>query len=370
MDKSRPLLIVAESGRALAASARRGGYIPFVADRFGDQDTLAVAEAHTLIDLSRPINGNKLISALEDLLAGRGCSGIVCGSGFEDDTRLLAFIAGRWNLLGNTADVVACIKEPLAFAALCAAARVPHPETSLSPPADRVNWFVKRAGGSGGWHIRRADGAAEVAKGCYFQRRIEGIPVSALMLCNGSGGVAVLGFTAQWAAPTPWHPFRYGGAVRPAELDEGVKASMVAAVTRICQETALVGLNSADFMVDGDTFHLLEINPRPSATFDLFEMEEKSLFAVHVEACAGVLPSRGPVYGSAMAGAIVYAERDFVVPAIDWPDWIADRSPAGSQICAEQPVCSVFARAANAQQARHLVEDRIAAVHKMLDARV
>ena len=36
----RTVLIAAISGRALAASARRGGYVPLVADFFGDADTL------------------------------------------------------------------------------------------------------------------------------------------------------------------------------------------------------------------------------------------------------------------------------------------------------------------------------------------
>jgi predicted ATP-grasp superfamily ATP-dependent carboligase len=294
----------------------------------------------------------------------------VCGSGFEDDPALLARINERWVLLGNAAEVVARIKDPLAFAALCAAAGVPHPETSLSPPADTTNWLVKRTGGAGGWHIRRADGAAELGKDCYFQRRVEGIPVSALMLCDGRGNAMVLGFTAQWAAPTPRHPFRYGGAVRPAELDEGAKASMIAAVKRICRETALKGLNSADFMIDRDAFHLLEMNPRPSATFDLFDIEQASLFAAHVEACAGVMPAEPPAFKDAMAGAIVYAERELAAPAIDWPHWTADRPFGGCRIRAEQPVCSVFARGINAQQARRLVEERVAAIREMLHARV
>lgn len=364
------MLIVSESGRALAASARRAGYVPLVADRFGDQDTLAVAGGHALVDLSRPIDGDRLVEALECLVAGRDCCGIVCGSGFEDDAALLARIGGRWTLLGNAPEAVARIKDPAAFAALCAAVNVPHPEISLLPPGDRTNWLVKRAGGAGGWHIRQAKDADDPGDGYYFQRRVSGTPISMLVAGDGRGGVAVLGFTAQWSAPTPKYPFRYGGAVRPAELEEGIKAPMIGAVTRICREIALKGLNSADFMVDGNTFHLLEINPRPGATFDLFEMEEKSLFAIHVEACAGVLPSHRPISGSAMAGAIVYAQCDVAAPAIAWPDWTADRPPAGGRIRAEQPVCSVFARAADSQRARRLVEERIAAVHELLDARV
>ncbi|MEJ2432582.1 MAG: ATP-grasp domain-containing protein, partial [Pseudolabrys sp.] len=83
--------------------------------------------------------------------------------------------------------------------------------------------------------------------------------------------VMVLGFSAQWAAPLPGRPFRYGGAVRPAPLANGVLRAMTAAIERLNAAVPLTGLASADFLVDGDAFHLLEVNPRPGASFDLFE---------------------------------------------------------------------------------------------------
>jgi predicted ATP-grasp superfamily ATP-dependent carboligase len=133
----------------------------------------------------------------------------------------------------------------------------------------------------------------------------------------------------------------------------------------------LVGLNSADFLVDGHKFHLLEINPRPGASFDLFELQDvpqsTSLFALHVDACGGSLPAQAPRYRDVMAGAIVYAERDIAAaPALDWPDWVSDRPVAGSRIEANQPLCSVFARAATAAEARALVEQRSAKIYALL----
>jgi predicted ATP-grasp superfamily ATP-dependent carboligase len=130
----------------------------------------------------------------------------------------------------------------------------------------------------------------------------------------------------------------------------------------------LVGLNSADFVVDGDAIQLLEVNPRPGATFDLFEPEASSLFALHVDACRGTLPTSVPSYRGAMAGAIIYAKRDMAAaPALDWPEWTADRPPAGTRIGNEQPVCSVFARGETATEARQLVEQRSANVHALFD---
>ena len=363
------MLIAAASGRALAASAAQAGFVPLVADAFGDQDTLAACAGHVRVDLRGPLDGDKLIEALDTLAAGGDCGGAVCGSGFEHRADLLARIAQRWPLLGNAAETVARIKDPMEFARLCRAADVAHPDTALVPPVDPPAWLSKRVGGSGGWHIRPAAGVT-AGKGFYFQRRVAGEAVSALLLGDGRN-VMLLGFSAQWTAPLPRHPFRYGGAVRPATLRDEVMQSMTAAVERFNAAMPLIGLNSADFLVDGDVFHLLEINPRPGASFDLFELQDApqnaSLFALHVEACGGSLPAQAPRYRDAMAGAIVYAERDIgAAPALDWPNWVSDRPVAGSRIEANQPLCSVSARAETAAEARALVEERSAKIHGLL----
>jgi predicted ATP-grasp superfamily ATP-dependent carboligase len=365
MDRGRPVLIAAASGRALAASARRGGFAPLVADRFGDLDTLDVAEGHVRADLARPIDGDRLMTALGALADGRDCLGIVCGSGFEDRPDLLKRIGARWQLLGSAPDTVAMLKDPIAFARLCADVGVRHPQTSLTPPVDTAGWLVKRIGGSGGWHIRPA-GQGKANADDYFQRRVAGRPVSALLLGDGKR-VKVLGFSEQWPAPTARYPYRYGGAVRPAALDTGMCRAAEAAIARLAVRVPLVGLNSADFLIDSSGFHLLEINPRPSATFDLFEPDGGSLFALHVEACNGRLPEQPPRLDGAMAGAIVYADRAIVaVPAVVWPDWTADRPAAGSRIDGDEPVCSVFARAPTADAAKRLLDERCEAVRSLV----
>lgn len=218
-------------------------------------------------------------------------------------------------------------------------------------------------------HVRAASDSKAEGEGVYFQRKVAGEPVSALVLGDGRRAM-VLGFSAQWAAPSRRHPFRYGGAVRPTALAEDVKQAMTAAIARLVAQVPLTGVNSADFLVDGKTFHLLEVNPRPGATFDLFEPEGSSLFALHLEACAGMLPAHAPEFIGAMAGAIVYAEHDIdPVPMLEWPEWTADRPVAGSRIKADGPLCSVFARADTPAQAKALVEHRVAQVQAMLGAR-
>jgi len=361
MDSATPVLIAAISGRALAASARRGGYVPLVADFFGDEDTRALAEAHVRLDtnLARGMVADELLDALDTLAAAWRPAGTVCGTGFEDRPELLARISQRWALLGNSAETVARVKDPVEFAALCRECRIPHPPTSFSQPANARGWLAKRRGGAGGTHVTPASDAAESVSADYFQRRVDGTPVSALILANG-GRSMVLGFSAQWSAPSRAHPFRYGGAVRPAGLSLQLIAAMTAAVERLVAGVPLVGLNSADFLVDGEKFWLLEINPRPGATLDIFEPADVSLFGLHMAAIRGSLPERAPVLSGAVAAATVYAPHDIrSVPTIDWPPWTADRQNAGTRVSAGDPICTVLAQAADPVVAKALAAQRM-----------
>jgi predicted ATP-grasp superfamily ATP-dependent carboligase len=307
------------------------------------------------------MQSREVLDALAALADGRRPAGIVCGTGFEDRTGLLAQIAERWPLIGNAPEVVARVKDPLALAALCRDGDIPHPDVSLRRPTDASGWLVKRHGGAGGRHVNAAFDL-DRSDGTYFQRRVSGTPVSALILAS-HGRALILGFSAQWASPTPQAPFRYGGAVTPAPITAETADSLTDMIQRLVAAVPLVGLNSVDFLVADHAAWLLEINPRPSATLDIFEPEGGSLFRLHVEACGGALPARLVPRRGAAASAIVYAHHDIpLVPACDWPDWAADRPPAGIAIKAGEPLCTVTAAAATADQAKRLVGCRIEAI--------
>jgi predicted ATP-grasp superfamily ATP-dependent carboligase len=363
MPRTGAVLIVAASGRALAASARRGGFVPLVADFFGDQDTIAVAAAHVRLcdGLERGMRSDNILPALESLAARQEPAGIVYGTGFEDRPELISSIRRRWKLLGNPPEVVARAKDPLGLSKLCCGNGIAHPDISLSPPSGPHNWLRKRKGGAGGQHIRAAVNDGDARDG-YYQRRVDGTPTSALFLAEENRAL-VLGFSAQWSSPASEQPFRYGGAVQPASLARAAIEAMTETVQKLAAGLSLVGLNSADFLVDERGIQFLEINPRPGATLDIFEPVDDSLFAMHIAACGNILPAKAPCFERARASAIVYAERDIAAfPMLDWPHWAADRPAIGSRIARGDPLCTVFACATGAAEARALAERRIAMI--------
>ncbi len=367
------VLIAALSGRALAAAARRAGYRPLVADLFGDLDTRRLAGRAVRMpgDLAGGLREEALLTALDRLAAPEGprLKGLVYGAGFEDRPGLLARIAGRVPLLGNGPEQLSRLKRPETAFALLDRLGVPHPAVGFRPPAAPRGWLTKQAGASGGAHVRPARRGEAPAASRYFQRRVKGRPVSALFLADGERAIT-LGFSEQWPSPGgPRAPFRYGGAVQPAGLDAGLAAALGEIVRRVASEAALIGLNSADFLVRAADFDLLEINPRPGATLDIFDHgRAAALFDLHCRACAGQLPAAWTPPDRARAAAVVYARRRLTVaPGFRWPRWTADRPAPGTEIVRGAPVCTVFAQRARATDAREGVGHRSAAILAALD---
>ncbi|WP_375456517.1 ATP-grasp domain-containing protein [uncultured Methylobacterium sp.] len=362
------ILIAAQSGRALAQAARRAGLRPFVADLFGDADTLELAAAH------RPLRGRfgsgrpgaAVLARLDELAAlGRGrVLGVVLGSGFEAAPDLIAAIARRHRLIGADAAAVAALKHPFRFAALCAGLGIPHPAVTRAPPDDPGAWLLKRAGGSGGGHVRAATRGRALG-GAYFQVRVPGRAFALNVLADGRG-LRILALTEQWSAPSRLRPFRYAGAVarargEAAPVPAAVAVAVADAAAALVRATGLRGLASADFLCDGHAWWLTEINPRPGATLDVLDRRGVPLLAAHVAACLGAAPDIGTPAEDAAAAAICYAARGHrPVPAIDWPDHVRDRPRAGTAVARDAPLCTVLATGADAAAARQALRTRIA----------
>jgi uncharacterized protein len=365
---NRPsVVIVAASARALAASARRAGYLPLVADCCGDVDTLAYAEQFVQLpehgnNFDRPpFTSHDLLMALAGLAQHELPIGLVYGSGFEAQPELLDVLAARFPLLGNDAKTVGLLKDPLCFAKLCAICRVQHPEISLDRPRAGGDWLCKRRGGSGGTHVRPFAECMNASPLLYFQRRMVGKPISVLFVAAG-GRFEIIGFSVQWQAPCPQHPYRFGGAATPAGLRRSQERMLEDVIQRLLQHLPLRGLNSADFLVTDQEHTLLEINPRPGATLDIFE-PESNLFDRHVAACLGILSGLASPAGGARAAAIVYAAQEIrALTFRAWPDWTADQQRFGSRVAAGAPLCTVVAAADSSAAARRRVEERTAEI--------
>ncbi len=353
MTDKPAILVMGYSARALASSAARAGFAPLSVDVFGDEDTRETSLASVTLEggLSDGLTLDKIRSAVERLIHVHKPIGLVYGAGFEHQPETIAAIEQRTQVFGNDAGILKRAKDPLTLARLCEANAIRHPSIAFDPPDRPGLWLMKRRGGAGGAHIVPADDPSRALDDCYFQRRVAGENMSALFLAS-EGKAEMIGLSVQWTAPTPTSPFRYGGAAGPLHIEPAQAQEIARSVAAIAHEFELVGLNSVDFLVSDDAIWLLEVNPRPGATLDIFESYEAPLFARHVAACEGRLAPTSASFAFKAAEA-VYAPCDIVIgDGRNWPDWAVDRSPPGTRIAADDPLCTVLGSGATVDLAR------------------
>lgn len=359
-------LIVATAGRALARSAWRSRHPVAVLDLFADRDTRCYASACQR--LSAPdwdLDPAATVRAANDVCPAP--VPLVPGSGFEGHPALLSELARGRKLLGNTPEVVAASKDPQYFFPLLERLGIDHPETSSVPPVTPEGWLVKRIGGCGGTHVRPVRAGEIHSPEDYFQRRVAGTFASVLFVADGRE-TRVVGFNETWVRALGDTPFAYAGAINRLALSPGMRRRISRDLDRIAGALGLVGLNGMDFVITGNEYRVLEINPRPTATIDLHDDHAAgSLFDLHVRACAGSLP------GDLQVSAVVRAHAVVYMPAgrrgarkIDFPPWCRDLPSSAGDLRPGMPACTVNASGRRVAEVRRQIRRRRSAVHRLL----
>jgi len=350
---SAPFVAVAGlSARMLAQSAAHAGYQVAALDLFGDRDTRRYAKLW--LDTGGcglSIDRDKLQAALERVVRLPKLIGYVVGSGIEPHIGWLQQAAKLPRLIGNDADATVAVRDPRRFFSLLDELRIAHPEVAFLPPARPEGWLHKAADGCGGTHIRPAE-SADTRDG-YFQRVNEGLPMSTLFLAARREAF-VIGYAEQLCVTSGTLPYLHAGSLGPVDLPAGIARQIDNAVRSIAARANLSGLNSLDFLLDGDAVRVLEVNARPSSTMALYERAWHDawpcgLLAAHIDACLhGRLPQeRAGAPQCRVAQQVVFAPAAFTVTrrfsdALFVDPVCQDIPNPGTRIEAGQPVCTVL----------------------------
>ncbi len=311
------------------------------------------------------------MTAIAELDAGR-YMGFIYGSGFEAQPDLLQRIAEIIPLIGNAAEAVGSVKATNRFFAVLDKCNIPYPKVCgiLPDDVDSTAYLSKFAGGCGGTHISIVNAHCPTQPDQhYYQQRVDGRSVTLLFVANAHC-IEVIGFNEQWLNPTIKLPFRYGGAVSNIALPASIQQQLIDAAQKLTVAFGLVGLNSLDAVLRDEFVYVLEINPRLSATFDLYD--DKNLIDSHIQACVDgeLLPHQSTIRSN--AHAIVYAATDIVISsAFEWPSWVVDiPQPATQQhevtILAGEPVCTVLSHTYDADEAKRLAQVRLEKMQQLL----
>jgi len=382
------LVILGGSVRALAASAARAGWTVHAADLFRDSDLVAVAaRAVRVAAAGRAPYPDGLRAAAAMFPAAAWCY----TGGLENHPDLLDRLAATRPLAGNGGGAVRAVRDHRRLHAALTAAGIPHPPTFDSPrglPTDG-SFLVKPRRSVGGRGIRPWRGGRPPADSVW-QPRLPGRSWSAAFLCRGGRG-RLDAFVRQLVG-VPWchaGAFAFAAAIEMPAPEAALRRRLARLGELLAAEFGLVGLIGVDLVADDrGTLHVVEVNPRPTASMELAERSRgRSLAHAHLTACG--LPGPPPGRGASIAAgfwakSILFAPRRLVIDEAvaarldaaaergrgrdaGWPA-VADLPAPGTEIPAGRPVVTIFARGRSPEAARRAVWRRSAAVLAMVSA--
>ncbi len=342
--KADYILVVAKSARLLTQAARKAGKTPLAIDLYGDCDTQAFAEAYHKVT---SLESAYLQPAVEYYCRRYPVKAAVYGSGFEPHNKSIELLQDYFVLYGNSPEVFDAVNDKRLFFAVLDYLSIPYPKISFSRPADFHGWLVKPAQGQGGIGIKKYCKDELTGFDVYWQKHQKGEAHSVLFLADGERS-QIVGFNRQWAVALNENAeFMFSGIMNHTRLTKRQKFQLACWVDKLVAALSLNGLNSLDFIQNGEASYVLEINPRPPASMQLYDAD---LFGGHVKACQGELADYQPVKAGITGYQVIYAPQNLTIPCgFNWPEDVMDIPDADTVISAGQPICSMITYAQTPQ---------------------
>ena len=400
-----PLILLGASIRSPAQSAALSQIPIRGADLFGDLDSRSVGDVRRVGDY--PVG---LIEFAEKFSPSLW----MYGGALESHPRVVERLSKSHFLVGNPPDVLAQVRDFRQLQAwvqrcgLRTPATLSRQEFARQRPAGR--WLAKPKKSAAGLGIYELDGNRGVPPRHIAQQRIDGQPGSCVFLSTQDPArCQILGTTEAIVvdtAPAMDHgaevtpEFVYRGSIAAGIRDESLK-SLLDLGDEVTRRAGIRGLWCVDF-VQGDDCFVLEINPRWSASMELFERQQfVSLLPYHLRACENGLPgharqqidqwlARGLSPTAPAPSPVVWGKRIVYSPttllvdnalietlkqcqtpgggsAAAWP-LLADIPSPGGRILRGHPLCTVFAAADDSESVALSLVDRTRQIERVLEA--
>jgi methenyltetrahydromethanopterin cyclohydrolase len=237
------------------------------------------------------------------------------------------------------------------FFALLNQLNIPYPETSFIQPYATQDWLIKPNQGQGGVGIQRLQQTnLSLDSNVYWQKYQAGSPHSVLFLANGQQ-VQVIGFNTQWTTRlSDSEEFIFSGIINYCALAETHKTQIIDWLTKLVPAFNLIGLNSLDFIHANGNSTVLEINPRPPASMQLYDAD---LLRRHLMTASPLKDwqscSPPPPQSGYTGYQIIYAKQDIQIPEnYIWENGTMDIPAAGVMCKTGQPICSIISHQSQA----------------------
>lgn len=349
------LAILSQSARIYSQMAQHEGFDVLAVDAFADADTRQAAKlVYQWPGFYEQTAGHEM-ARLFEVLDDFQPDAVLMGSGFEADNTAYSALFDRYVLLGNQPGTIGRVKDPQWLKAFCEAHGVESPVIATQKPISG-QWLSKQAGQCGGGHVCDWQERNHAGQSVYWQALQPGQAVGILFVVH-AGTFTLIGIHA---LKQHTGSYAYAGATRLHDEDLSLAANRL--LESLLPDMSLVGINSIDAIWHAGVLHVIEVNPRLSASMRLYTY--LPLIQAHIASCQRqelpVLQQRA-MHAS---HRIVYARQEIDLSQLAFPDWLEDR-PCSGNAAAGQPICSLYAEGHSDSEVLQALQDKKTRLEKL-----
>lgn len=354
-------MVIGASVRALAEEARWAGWNVAAADLFIDRDLSSIANCYRLDSLSD-------LPKIQSIPIAPG-DRIFLAGGMENHLEVVEYLGYRAKLWGPSLEnlhALRCIERWKQWASHSSCSfplSVPIQDASPLTALEQGSWLIKNMRSSGGFQVRSFHHGKclneDIQDSTFLQKKIEGKSFSAIIVFGGEqccvAQVAQSISANEWCAP---FEYAYCGNVLGSCVTESTRSKLHCLGRCIQADLQLTeGWIGVDFIIDDtNQLHLLEINPRYTASMELGRIHLGIGWCPNPNTRDSVRSACTQQPKGCIAKAILYAPRSLSITphhasklwcerrasAGSQCNWIADVPADGTEIAVGMPIVSLF----------------------------
>jgi len=348
------VLVAGYATRHVVSSAQRAGYRVVAVDHFCDLDSGWYAEDYVRFEELADLPG-----AIEEIRSRNRIDHLVLTSGAE------SCICPGISRAGTDPSIISRFIDKMETQAFFEGISVPHPCLGAH---DQFPVMAKPITGAGGWRNAVISSGEEMEAWIekidlpyMTQELIAGVPASVSCLSDGRRAVAVAA-NEQILRGDGEASFGFAGSITPC--DHPLAGEMMDCAEKIAAATGCIGSIGVDFVLS-DKAVAIEVNPRFQATLDTVESSTGlNLFALHMQACVGILPEKRPEPRRYAARRILFAEDDCIIlrDLRRFGSFIADIPAIGTEFSKGDAIVSIFGYGDTRDGALRMLDNHISII--------
>ena len=286
---------------------------------------------------------------------------LLYGSGLENKHNIYKILEDNVSIKGNTLDILTKSNDLYSYRNILQKCGFKLPLNKINLKIKNNNFLSKPNYSFGGYNINFSN---EHKEGFYLQEFIPGPTYSASFFIHNTNFI-FLGFNKLILLNShEKHPFIHGGAVMYGKIKDSEK--IILAIRKFCKASFFIGYNSIDFKIVDGNIIILDINPRITSTFKIYnDIHGNKLLQLQIDPSSNLIIDPTNTTKYVYGYAYIFGKEKFIYQNLIQNDNdFIDLPDNGEIIEKDDPIFTIYTSADSYEHLKDKLKKKISTARK------